>query len=326
MKAISVPPTGGPDVLQLREIAEPVPAAHQLLVLVRAAGVNRADTLQREGKYPVPPGESDILGLELAGEVVECGAETSGFAVGDRIFALVGSGAYAEFATVDWRHAVRTPDGWDDVRAAAVIEVFSTANETIFGLGALQPDETLLIHAGGSGVGSAGIQMALAAGARVYFTAGSDAKIAKVMELGAARGINYRTHDFAEEVTRLTDGGGVDVVEDFIGAPYLARHLSVLRTDGRLVVVGLMGGHRAEFSMAPMLRKRLKILGFTLRPQSPEQKQAIVRRFAERWLPLLVAGTIQPIIHATYPLADAREAHRVMEANENFGKLILSVN
>ncbi len=323
MKAISVPPSGGPEVLQLRDVAEPTPSADQLLVRVRAAGVNRTDTLQRLGKYPVPAGESDILGLELAGEVVACGEATSGFAVGDRVFALVGSGAYAEYAVVDYRLALKMPAAWDDIRAAAVIEVFTTANETIFGLGTLQAGETLLIHAGGSGVGTTGIQMPLSAGARVYFTAGSDTKIERVMALGPAIGINYKTHDFAEEIKR--EGGGVDVVEDFIGAPYLARHLSVLRVDGRLVLVGLMGGHKTEFSMAPILTKRLKILSFTLRPQSLEQKQAIVHRFAERWLPKLVAGEIKPIVHATYPLADAGQAHRVMEANENFGKLILAV-
>lgn len=326
MRAITIAGFGAPEVLKLAEVPDPTPGPRHLLVRVGAFGINRADALQRAGNYPPPPGESDIPGLELAGEVISCGAEVDDFRPGERVFGLVASGAYAERALVDHRLAAAIPDGWDFTQAAAAIEIFCTANETLFQLGDLKAGEAVLVHAGGSGVGSTAIQMAKHVGATVLFTAGSDAKVEKVMSLGADTGINYKTHDFVEEVKRITGDEGVDVIEDFIGAGYLMRNLSVLRHDGRLILVGLMGGNRCEFDLAPMLRRRLSVRGFNLRAQPVANKQAVVGRFKERWLPLIVDGTIRPIIHAVYPFAETAEAHRVMEANENFGKLVVSVD
>jgi NADPH2:quinone reductase len=326
MRAVTAPPYGGPEVLAVIDLPEPHPGPNDLLVRVRAVGVNRADCLQRAGNYPPPPGQSDILGLELAGEVAALGSAVAGFAPGQRVFGLVASGAYAEYALLDQRLALPVPEGWGFVEAASVIEVFATANETVFGLGRLEAGESILIHAGGSGVGTTAIQIAKHAGATVFFTAGSTEKIDRGCALGADNGINYRTHDFVEEVFRLSDGRGVDVTLDFIGAEYLARNLSLLRETGRLVLVGLMGEPRCLFDPSIMLRKRLKILGFTLRKQSVESKQAIVRRVAERWMPLLVDGTIRPVIHGTLPLERVAEAHATMEANRNFGKIVLTLD
>lgn len=325
MRAVTISQFGAPEVLTVAEIPDPSPGPQHLLVHVRAFGINRADALQRAGNYPPPPGENDIPGLELAGEVISCDAAVTGFAPGDRVFGLVGSGAYAEQALIDHRLAVAIPEGWDYAQAAAVIEVFCTAGETLFGRGELQSGESILVHAGGSGVGTTAIQMARHVGATVFFTAGSDAKVDKVMALGADAGINYKTLDFVKEIQRLTAGEGVDVIEDFIGADYMKRNIASLKPDGRLVLVGLMGGSRCEFDLAPMLRRRLCVRGFNLRAQPVELKQAIVGRFKERWLPLLVDGTVRAITHAVYPFAETAEAHRVMEANENFGKLVVSI-
>ena len=325
MRAVTISKFGAPEVLTLDEMPDLTPGPHHLLVQVRAFGINRADALQRAGNYPPPPEESDIPGLELAGEVISCGSAVRGFAPGDRVFGLVGSGAYAEQALLDHRLAVAMPEGWGFTQAAAVIEIFCTASETLFGRGDLKRGESVLIHAGGSGVGTTAIQMAKHIGATVYFTAGTDAKVEKVMALGADAGINYKTHDFVEETMRLTYGAGVDVIEDFIGAEYMQRNIAVLKPDGRLVLVGLMGGSKCEFDLAPILRQRLCVHGFNLRAQPIELKQALVARFKERWLKLLVDGTVRAITHAVYRFEDVAEAHRVMEANENFGKLVVSV-
>ena len=317
--------TGGPEVLRLVERPIPAPGAEQVQVRVRAVGINRADALQRAGRYPPPPGISDILGLELAGEVSAVGPGVTGFSPGNRVFGLVNSGAYAEYAVVDQGLLVPMPAGWDFATAASVIETFCTANETLFTLGGLAAGESVLIHAGGSGVGSSGIQMAKRAGATVYVTAGSAAKLARTREIGADAGIDYRTQDFADEVLRLTERRGVDVVLDFIGASYLPRNLAVLRPQGRLIIAGVMGPASHPVDTGPILQKRLRVMGFTLRPQTIPEKRAIVARFAERWMPLLATGAIRPIIHGVLAFAEVREAHRVMEANENFGKLVLSL-
>ncbi len=325
MRAVTISQFGAPEVLKIADIPDPEPGPQHLLVRVGAFGINRADALQRAGNYPPPPGESDIPGLELAGDVISCGSAVTGFAAGDRVFGLVGSGADAEQALLDHRLAVPIPVGWSHAQAAAVIEIFCTAGETLFGRGDLKAGESILVHAGGSGVGTTAIQMAKHIGATVYFTAGTDAKVEKVLALGADGGINYKTHDFVEETKRLTDGTGVDVVEDFIGAAYFKRNIAVLKPDGRLVLVGLMGGSKCEFDLAPMLRRRLCVRGFNLRAQPIELKQALVARFKERWMPLLIDGTVRAISHGVYPIEDVAEAHRVMEANENFGKLVVTV-
>jgi len=326
MKAVCAPPYGDPDILSLEDVAEPSCGPTELLVRVGAAGVNRADCLQRAGNYPPPPGANHVLGLELAGEVVEAGAAVVGFAVGDSVFGLVASGAYAEYAAIDHRHAVKVPEAWDAIKAASVIETFCTANETVFGLAALRPGETILIHAGASGVGTAAVQIAKHVGAKVAFTASTGDKIERVMALGADLGINYKREDFVEAVRRFTEGRGVDVVEDFIGADYLERNLTALNHAGRLVMVGLMGAETCVFDPAILLRKRLRILGFTLRSQPVPLKQAIIARFVERWLPRLVDGSIQAPVHAVYRFADVAAAHAEMEANRNIGKIVLRMD
>ena len=322
MKAITFATYGGPDVLRLEDVAEPVPTPNDLLVRVRASALNRADTMQRRGHYPPPPGESDILGLELAGEVEAVGANALGFKTGDRVFGLVGGGGYAEKACIDHRMAMPIPHDWDFVKAAAVPEVFFTANETLFTLGRLDAGETVLIHAGASGVGTAGIQMARQTGARVLVTVGSQEKVARTEALGAEAAINYKTTDFAERVLELTDGG-VDLVQDFIGAAYWQNNLKCLKTAGRLVLVGLMGGAKVEADLGLIMRKRLQVIGSVMRSQPLENKIAITERFRSRWLPELENGRLQPLIDNSFPLADAAEAHQYMEENRNVGKIML---
>ena len=322
MKAITFATYGGPDVLHLEDVAEPVPTPDDLLVRVRASALNRADTMQRRGHYPPPPGESDILGLELAGEVEAVGANALGFKTGDRVFGLVGGGGYAEKACIDHRMAMPIPHDWDFVKAAAVPEVFFTANETLFTLGRLDAGETVLIHAGASGVGTAGIQMARQTGARVLVTVGSQEKVARTEALGAEAAINYKTADFAERVLELTDGG-VDLVQDFIGAAYWQNNLKCLKTAGRLVLVGLMGGAKVEADLGLIMRKRLQVIGSVMRSQPLENKIAITERFRSRWLPELENGRLQPLIDNSFPLADAAEAHQYMEENRNVGKIML---
>ncbi|RKU25393.1 hypothetical protein C6497_16155 [Candidatus Poribacteria bacterium] len=323
MKAVIRTGDGGTDVLKIGTIPPPQPTETQLLVDVKATALNRADLIQRRGGYPPPPGDSEILGLEIAGTVSGIGQNVNSFNIGDRVFGLVGGGGYAEKAVIDYRMAIPIPSDWSFEEAAAVPEVFFTANENIFTLGKLTKGETILIHAGGSGVGSAGIQIAHHAGANVFVTAGTTEKINKCIELGAKAGINYKETDFADEISRLTNGDGVDVVLDFIGAEYLQRNLNILKTKGRLLQVGLMSGSETDINLGIVMRKRLKIIGSVMRPQSIEEKIAITQRFVERWLPELKDGTLQPIIDTVFTLEQVQEAHEYMEANRNFGKIIL---
>jgi putative PIG3 family NAD(P)H quinone oxidoreductase len=325
MQAITMSVPGGPEVFRLTTVPDPTPAAEQILVRVRATALNRADVMQRMGQYPPPPGESDILGLELAGEVEAIGAAVKDIAPGDRVFGLVGSGGYAEKAVIDARMAMPIPSGWSFVQAAAVPEVFFTAQETLFTLGGLQESETVLIHAAASGVGTAGIQMARETGARIFVTAGSAEKIQRCIELGATTGCNYKEQDFAEWVKEVTNGQGVDVIEDFIGAAYWERNLRSLKTGGRLVLVGLMGGVKIEANLGLLMTKRLQIFGSVLRSRPLADKIAITRSFRSKWLPLLAAGRIKPVVDRVFPLAQVADAHRYMEENRNFGKIILSL-
>jgi putative PIG3 family NAD(P)H quinone oxidoreductase len=326
MRAVTLTAFGGPEVLTVSEVPTPVPGPEQVLVRVRASALNRADTLQRKGFYPAPPGDSEILGLELAGEVESWGAGVQGFRKGQRVFGLVGGGGYAQYALIDAQMAMTMPDPWTFEQAAAVPEVYFTANETIFVLGELKRGETVLIHAGGSGVGTAGIQMAHLIGAKVFITAGSQDKIDRCLALGADAGINYKTQDFTEEVKRLTNGAGVDVVEDFLGASYFARNMAVLKNGGRLVLVAMMGGSKVEADLAVLQRKRLKVLGSVMRSRPLADKREITQRFKERWLPHLVSGAIKPIIDTVFPMDKVRDAHAAMEANQNFGKIVLKID
>lgn len=325
MKAVTRSGDGGPDVLQLGEVPTPQPTETQLLVDIGATALNRADLIQRRGGYPPPSGESEILGLEIAGIVSGMGTKVTGFKNGDRVFGLVGGGGYAEKAVIDYRMAMLIPNKWSFEQAAAVPEVYFTANENIFTLSRLAAGETILIHAGGSGVGTAGIQIAHHVGARVFVTVGSSVKIERCVTLGAIAGINYKQSDFVTEIERLTGGEGVDVVLDFIGAPYLSKNLQILKTKGRLSQVGLMGGSSTEIDLGMVMRKRLQINGSVMRPQSLEEKIAITQRFVERWFPELKTGKLQPVIDTVFPLSQVQDAHAYMEANRNFGKIILKV-
>ena len=326
MRTVTIPTHGGPEVMQIADTPKPAPGPDDILVRVRAAGINRADAIQRQGQYPMPPGVGNILGLELAGEVDSVGANVDEWKPGDKVMGLVAEGAYAEYARMDRGLAVPMPAGWSFAEGGAVIEVFLTAQETVFGLGELKKRETLLVHAGGSGVGTAAIQMAKHQGSTVYFTAGDIGKVERLLALGADAGWNYKTHDFVEMAFNQSKGKGVDVIEDFVGAGAFMRNLSLLKNRGRLVMVGTMGVNIEPFQMNVMMRKRLRILGFTLRAQSVNEKRALIKRFRERWLPALESGAIKPIVHATFPLERVSEAHAMLERNENFGKIVLTVD
>ena len=324
MQAIVFDDFGGPEVLVARDVARPEVRPHDLLVRNASIGVNRADVSHRKGAYGRAHfGESDLMGLEIAGTVVQVGAEVQGFAVGDRVMGILGGGAYAELSRIDHRMAMHVPEGLSLTDAGAVAEVFVTAHEALFHLAQLQPGEAVLIHAAGSGVGSAAVQLAHAAGARVFATASGD-KRAAVTGLGADVFIDYRSEDFQAVVAEQTGGQGVDVVVDFIGAPYLERNLRSMAMGGRMVCVGLLGGAlAAAVPMDVLLYRHLRIFGTVMKSRPPEVKQAMVRRFAQRWLPALAAGTIRPVIDSTWPLAEAAQAHRRMESGQSVGKLLL---
>lgn len=321
---------GGPEVLRIAEVPRPEPGPGQLLVRVRASALNRADLLQRAGEYAPPAGESPILGIELAGEVEAWGEGVEDFERGQRVFGIVGSGAYAEHCLLDAGMAVPVPGGWSWAEAAAVPEVFYTADTTLFELGELAAGESVLIHAAASGVGTACIQLAREVGAaRIFCTAGSEEKLARCRELGAPAeviGIHRGRQDFVAEVRRHTEGAGVDVVEDFIGIDYLARNLAVLKDGGRLVQVGLLSGWAGEIDLLPVVLRRLQIKGSALRPRPLEDKRAITRKFRERWLPLLVAGRLRPVIDSVYPFERVAAAHHRMESNQSFGKIVLTLD
>ncbi|HYG61567.1 MAG TPA: NAD(P)H-quinone oxidoreductase [Thermoanaerobaculia bacterium] len=323
---------GGPEVLKIVEAPRPVPGPDELLVRVRAAALNNADLLQRDGSYSPPPGESEILGVEIAGEVEEMGERVSGFQRGQRVFGLVGSGGYAEHCLLDAGMAIPVPDGWSWTEAAAVPEAYFTADTTLFELGGLAAGQSVLIHAAGSGIGTVCIQLARFTGARVLCTAGSDEKLARCRELGADAGFNYKTEDWAAEVLRATGdagdtgGAGVDVVWDVVGATYLARNLAVLRDGGRLVQVGLLTGWETEIDLLPLVLRRLQIKGSSMRPRSLADKRAITRKFRERWLPLLEERRLRPVIDSVFPLERVAEAHARMEAHLNFGKILLTID
>jgi putative PIG3 family NAD(P)H quinone oxidoreductase len=322
MFAILFDQPGDPDVLYLGQTSEPVPGPGELLVRVRATGVNRAETLQRRGAYAAPPGASPILGLELAGEVVQA---AGAWQVGDRVMAVVTGGGYAELATVPASVALRVPDtmGWEE--AAAIPEVFLTAYLNLFTLGRLQAGERVLIHAGASGVGTAAIQLAKAAGATVFVTAGSDAKCARCRELGATTAINYRTQSFAEVVRDVTAGQGVDVILDFIGAPYWNDNLAALALGGRLQLIGMLGGVQGQLNLAAIMAKSATVTGTTLRRTPLAQKVALTETFAAFALPRFASGELKPVIDTILPWQAAAEAHRLMESNQTVGKIILRV-
>jgi NADPH2:quinone reductase len=317
---------GGPEVLVPATGPVPSPAPDEVLIRVQAAGVNRPDVAQRSGRYPPPPGASPVLGLECAGEVVAIGAEVTGFAPGDQVCALTNGGAYAEYCVAPAAQTLPWPRGFDALRAAAIPETYFTVWANLFGHGRLAAGETVLVHGGTSGIGVTAIQLAKAFGARVLTTAGSDAKCAEAVRFGADHAINYRTHDFAEEVKRLTEGRLVDVVLDMVGAPYFGRNLRCLRMDGRLVLIAFLGGEQVEnLDLRPIMVKRLTVTGSTMRPRTTAQKGEIARALHERVWPLLEQGQACPHIHANFPLAEAGRAHALMESSQHVGKIMLTV-
>jgi putative PIG3 family NAD(P)H quinone oxidoreductase len=322
MRAVVFEGFGGPEVLALCELPRPQPGPQELLVRVQAAALNRADTLQRAGVYAPPPGQVDIPGVEIAGEVAAWGSEVTGFREGDRVFGITAGGGYAEYCAIDQGMAIPLPEGWSWTVAAAVPEVFITADLTLFEMGHLRAGETVLVHAAGSGVGTACVQLARHAGARVLATC-SAAKIARAEALGA-EAID-RSGDFAAEVLAKTGGEGVDVIEDCAGAAYLKRNLSLLRPGGRLVEIGLLSGWVTEIDLETVVLKRLQIKGTAFRPRPLAEKRAVTRRFRDTWLPLLVDGRLFPVIDSVFPLEQVAEAHRRMDANLNFGKILLTV-
>lgn len=325
MKAIIARGAGGPEVLMSVDREAPACGPDEVLVEVSATALNRADMNQRAGTYNLPPGSTDVLGLELAGRVVEVGESVTELAVGDRICALTPGGAHAEVVAVPAAIAMTVPEGMSDVEAAAIPEAFLTAYDNLFNRGGLQRGETVLVHGGSSGIGTTAIQLAREAEARVLVTCGSREKIDACTALGADAGINYREQDFVAEAMALTDGGGVDVVLDHIGGPYLSRNLSALARDGRLVVIGTMGGKVGEVDLADLMTRRVWITGTRLRPRSPEEKARLVSDFRIKFWPAVVERRIRPIIAATFRWEDIADAHRLMESSDHIGKIVLTV-
>ncbi|ADU69844.1 NAD(P)H-quinone oxidoreductase [Pantoea sp. At-9b] len=325
MKAITFDQFGPAEVLTLSDVAEPVLRPQDLLVRTRAAGVNRADLTHRRGGYGRPDfGDSTLMGLEIAGDVIAVGAEVTGFKVGDRVMGIVGGGAYAEVARIDYRMAMPIPDSLNYVQAAAITEVFVTANEALVHLGKLQAGETVLIHAGAGGVGGAAVQLAHAIGATVITTAQASAH-QLVRRMGADYVIDYVHEDFATVVDSLTEQRGVDLILDFIGAPYFERNINALNFGGRLVQIGIMGGiENAKIPLDRLLYRHLQIFGTVMKSRSQEVKHAMSQRFRERWLSEFGKEGLTPVIDSVYPLAEAAAAHQRMEEGLNVGKIVLT--
>jgi putative PIG3 family NAD(P)H quinone oxidoreductase len=323
MKAVEISSFGGPDVLRLVERPEPTPRAGEVLVRVAAAGVNRPDSMQRQGKYPPPPGVTDIPGLEVAGTIADPNGSLR-WRQGDAVCALVAGGGYAELCVVPEPQCLPIPTGLPVSEAAAVPETFFTVWTNLFERGRLQRGETVLIHGGTSGIGTTAIQLARAFNARAFATAGSDEKCDACVALGAEAAFNYRREDFVERARQLTGGAGVDVILDIIGGEYVARNIDALAIEGRLVQIGLQGGAKAQVNFVYVLQKRLTITGSTLRARTPEEKGRIARALEQHVWPLLAAGTVKPIIHATFRLEHAADAHRMLDASTHVGKLVLT--
>jgi NADPH:quinone reductase len=324
MNLIECTGPGGPEVLQLTQAPVPQPAANEVLIRVEAAGVNRPDVLQRLGRYPLPPDASPILGLEIAGAVVALGAQVHTFALGDRVCALTNGGGYAQYCRAPVGQVLPWPRGFDAVRAAALPETYFTVWANLFQMGALRQGETVLIHGGSSGIGTTAVQLAKEFGARVFVTVGSEAKAQACMALGAVLAINYREQQFESVIAERTEGRGVEVILDIIGAKYFERNMASLAKDGRLVVVGTLGGNLVgQFNLVRMMAARASIMGSMMRPRSAAEKGEIARELRLRVWPVLDAGRCAPVIHQVLPLAQAGEAHRLMESSDHVGKIVL---
>jgi NADPH2:quinone reductase len=325
MTVIEIAAPGGPEQLKLARRPTPKPGEGEVLVRVAAAGVNRPDVMQRQGKYPPPPGASDIPGLEIAGEVAALGANAAGVALGDQVTALLPGGGYAEYALAAAPLCLPVPKTLSLIEAAAIPETFFTVWTNLFDRGGCKAGDAVLIHGGTSGIGTTAIQLAAARGARVFATAGTPDKARACERLGAARGIDYKTEDFVEVIRRETDGRGVDVILDIIAASYFARNIECLALEGRLVVISLIGGARTELNLNSVMSKRIFITGSTLRIRTVAQKALVAESVRRNVWPLLEQKRVHPVIHATFPLAEAGEAHRMMEASQHIGKIVLTL-
>ena len=325
MNCIEISEPGDPEVLKPSTRPVPQPAAGEVLIRVAAAGVNRPDCLQREGKYAPPPGTTDIPGLEVAGKVISVGDRVTEWNAGDQVSALVTGGGYAEYVTTPSPQCLPVPDGLDIVEAAALPETFFTVWTNVFERAHLKAGESLLVHGGSSGIGTTAIQIASRFGARVIVTAGSDEKCKACLQLGAERAVNYRNEDFVEAVQEFSGGRGVDVVLDMVGGDYIPRNIKALATDGRLVNIAFLRGFTIEINFMTVMLKRLILTGSTLRPQSVERKGEIAAALRERVWPLIARGEIKPVIHTTFPLANANEAHWLMESSQHIGKIMLTL-
>ncbi len=324
MRAIEITQYGEPEVLKLGTRPVPQPASGEVLIRMAATGINRADTMQRRGNYPVPPGTTDIPGLELSGTIAAVGDGVSDWRVGDEVCALVQGGSYADYCIAPAPQCLPVPKGLSLIEAGSLPETFFTVWSNVFDRGALKGEETLLVQGGTSGIGVTAIQLAHALGHRVFVTAGSDEKCAACLQLGADRAINYRTEDFVKVIKEVTGGKGVDVVLDMVGGSYVNRNLQCMAEDGRLVYIATMGGAKAEINVVALMQKRLSITGSTLRARPVEFKAAITRNLREKVWPLIEAGKIKPVIYKTFALADAASAHALMESSQHIGKIMLT--
>ena len=326
MKAIEISQPGGPEVLTLVERPKPELKPGQVLIKVKAAGINRPDVFQRQGSYPPPSDASDLPGLEVAGEIVEGDVSGTNFKIGDMVCALTPGGGYAEYCAAPAGNCLPIPEGLSLVEAATLPETYFTVWSNVFDRGQLKKGETLLVHGGASGIGTTAILLARAFGHTVYATVGSDERVAAVEALGATKGINYKTQDFVEEIKTLTNGRGVDVILDMVAGEYINRNLQCLAEDGRTVIIAQLGGSKATINSNMLMRRRLTVTGSTLRPRTPEFKTEIARALEANVWPLFGSGQLKPVVYATFPFADVQKAHAMMDAGEQIGKIVLTLD
>ncbi|MCW3060369.1 MAG: NAD(P)H-quinone oxidoreductase [Capsulimonas sp.] len=326
MRYITIETPGGPEALTLVDGPAPTPREGEVLIRVAAAGVNRPDIAQRQGAYPPPPGASPILGMEIAGTIAALGPGVESHKIGDQVCALVSGGGYAEYCAAPAAQCLPIPQGLSLIEAAALPETYFTVWTNVFQRGRLQPGETFLVHGGSSGIGTTAIQLAHQFGARVIADAGTEEKCAVCRSLGANLAINYKTQDFVAEVKQFTEGRGVDLILDMVGGPYFSRNLAALAREGRLVQIAFLQGAKIEVDLTLLMVKRLTVTGSTLRPRTVAEKGAIARDLHERVWPLLESGKVKPLIYRTFPLADAAQAHALMESSEHIGKIVLTVS
>ncbi|WP_425992584.1 NAD(P)H-quinone oxidoreductase [Afipia sp. DC4300-2b1] len=325
MTAIAISKPGGPEVLVPEQRPVPKPGPNEILIKVEAAGVNRPDVLQRMGLYPVPPGASDLPGLEVAGEVVALGEGVTKRKIGDKVMSLVAGGGYAEYCLTHESHAMSVPKGFSMTEAGAVAETLMTVWHNVFERGGLKPGETLLIHGGSSGIGTMAIQMAKAHGAKVFVTVGGQDKVDACLKLGADAAINYKTDDFVARTKALTDGVGVDVILDMVGGDYIDRNYEAAAVEGRIVQIAFLGGSKATPNFAKLMMKRLHHTGSTLRPRTVADKAAMVSAIEAKAMPWLASGRVKPLMDSTFPLKEASKAHARMESSQHIGKIVLTV-